>query len=241
MIEAEGLTKDFGSLRAVNGVSFQCKPGEVFGLLGPNGAGKTTTLRMISTVLKPTSGTARVMGFDVRKDPRSVCANIGVLGGETGLYGRLTPFEIVAYYGRLHGMDRKTIERRSDDLFRMLDLVEVRDRKTENFSKGMKQKVAIAQSLIHDPKAFLFDEPTSGLDVMSARTVHDFVFRCRGEGKTIMFCTHVMSEAEKMCDRIAIIDRGVIVITGSKQEILDRTDTSSLEEAFLKVVEKKGE
>lgn len=137
-------------------------------------------------------------------------------------------------------MDRKTIERRSDDLFRMLDLTEVRDRKTENFSKGMKQKVAIAQSLIHDPKAFLFDEPTSGLDVMSARTVHDFVFRCREEGKTIMFCTHVMSEAEKMCDRIAIIDRGVITITGSKQEILDRTDTPSLEDAFLKVVERKG-
>lgn len=241
MIEAVELAKDFGSLRAVDSVSFECRPGEIFGLLGPNGAGKTTTLRMISTVLRPTGGTARVLGFDVQRDARKVRANIGVLSGETGLYGRLTPFEIVAYYGRLHGIDRETIERRADQLFKMLELEQARDRQAENLSKGTKQKVAIAQSLIHDPKVFLFDEPTSGLDVMSARTVHDFVFRCRDEGRTIMFCTHVMSEAEKMCDRIAIIDKGHIAIMGTRADILSRTSVESLEEAFLAVVGRRAE
>jgi sodium transport system ATP-binding protein len=236
LIQCDSLTKKFGAFTAVDQVTFDVGNGEVFGLLGPNGAGKTTTMRLLSTLLKPTSGTATVAGYDLLREPRKVRASIGVLPEDTGLYDRLTPREHLLYYGRLHRMPDDMLRKRGDEL---LDIMELRDRadtKVGDFSKGMKQKVALLRAFIHDPPVLLLDEPTAGLDVMSARSIQGFVERFRKEGKAIMISTHNMTEAQKLCDRVAIIDHARIVAVGTVAELQKKTSQKDLESIFVQLV-----
>jgi sodium transport system ATP-binding protein len=242
MIEAERLCKVFqdkkrGEVRAVSDVSFVCKPGEIYGLLGANGAGKTTTLRMLATILEPTSGTARVAGFDLMKQPEEVRANVGFLSTATALYGRLTAQEMVEYFGRLYGLDEPTIKRRIDQIFTRLEMNDFRDRRCDKLSTGMRQKVSVARTLVHDPPVMIFDEPTSGLDVMAARTIVQFIRECRDHGKTVIFSTHVMSEVEKLCNHVGIIHGGILLTEGTLTELRQRYALQDLEDIFVKVVE----
>lgn len=244
MIEAENLCKNFhdkkrGEIHAVSGVSFHCKPGEIYGLLGANGAGKTTTLRMLATILEPSDGTARVAGFDVVKDAQKVRANVGFLSTATALYGRLSAQEMVEYFARLYGLDEDTIRRRGDELFARLEMNEYRDRRCDKLSTGMKQKVSIARTLMHDPPVMIFDEPTLGLDVMAARTIVAFIRECRTNGKTVIFSTHVMSEVEKLCDRIGIIHGGKLLAEGTLADLRRQYGNESLEDIFVSVVDGK--
>jgi sodium transport system ATP-binding protein len=240
MIAATQLCKNFhdkkrGDIRAVGNVSFTCKPGEIYGLLGANGAGKTTTLRILATILAPSSGTAVVAGFDVIREPQKVRAHVGFLSTATALYDRLTAAETVEYFGQLFGLDSATIARRTTELFKALDMEEFRDRRCAKLSTGMKQKVSIARTLIHDPPVMIFDEPTNGLDVMAARSITDFIRQCRDRGKTVIFSTHVMSEAEKLCDRIGIIHGGKMRAEGTLAEMRQNYRKDSLEEIFVEV------
>jgi len=240
MIEARELTKIFSDkkrieVKAVNGITFRCEPGAIYGLLGANGAGKTTALRMLATILLPTSGTAIVAGHDIVSDPDSVRRNVGFLSTATALYGRLTAREMVEYFGRLNGMDGEPLRRAVDELFHILKIDEFSDRHCDHLSTGMKQKVSIARTLIHDPAVMIFDEPTAGLDVMTARTILEFVRSCRSRGKTVVFSTHIMSEAAKLCDRIGIIHNGSILAEGTLNELQSRYDEPDLEEIFVQV------
>ena len=242
MIEARKLCKEFqdkkrGKIRAVEQVSFRCQPGQIYGLLGANGAGKTTTLRMLATILEPTDGTALVGGYDVVKEPEKVRANVGFLSTATALYGRLTAQEMVEYFGRLYGLDNRTLKRRINEVFGRLGMDEFRDRRCDKLSTGMKQKVSIARTLVHDPPVMIFDEPTLGLDVMTARTIVDFIRECRQQGKTVIFSTHVMSEVEKLCDTIGIIHNGKLLAEGTLEELRQRYQQPDLEEVFVHVVE----
>ncbi len=242
MIEARHLVKRFrdkkrGTVCAVDDVSFSCRPGEIYGLLGANGAGKTTTLRMLATILAPTEGTATVAGYDVVKDPQLVRSHVGFLSAATALYGRLTAQEMVEYFGRLYGLDETTLHRRIDQLFARLEMNDFRDRRCDKLSTGMKQKVSIARTLVHDPSVMIFDEPTVGLDVMAARAISGFIRECRDNGKTVVFSTHVMSEVEKLCDHIGIIDGGKLLAEGTLPELRERYGIQDLEDLFVKVVE----
>ncbi|HUG13161.1 MAG TPA: ATP-binding cassette domain-containing protein, partial [Opitutaceae bacterium] len=210
MIEALNLTKVFkdkkrGEIRAVDSVTFRCEPGRIHGLLGANGAGKTTTLRILATILAPTSGTAVVAGHDVVREPGQVRHGVGFLSTATALYGRLTAREMVEYFGRLHHLDEALLRERIDALFTRLDMHGFSDRRCDKLSTGMKQKVSIARTLVHNPAVMIFDEPTLGLDVMAARTIVGFIRECRDQGKTVLFSSHVMSEVEKLCDFVGII------------------------------------
>jgi sodium transport system ATP-binding protein len=242
MIEALKLSKVFPAtkktkdVRAVNAISFYCKPGEIYGLLGANGAGKTTTLRMLATILEPTSGTAKVAGYDIVEEPEKVRANVGFLSTATALYGRLTAKELVEYFGRLHGMDGDALHKSVDGLFTALDMNSFRDRRCEKLSTGMKQKVSIARTLVHDPQVMVFDEPTVGLDVMAARAIAQFIRECRERGKTVIFSTHVMSEAAKLCDRIGIIHGGNILEEGTLEALRARHGKQDLEDIFVEAV-----
>ncbi len=236
MIQCDSLTKKFGRFTAVDRVSFTVGNGEVFGLLGPNGAGKTTIMRLLSTVLKPTSGTASVAGHDLLRESQKVRASIGVLPEDTGLYDRLTPKEHLLYYGRLHGIPEDSLTKHSDELLDIMELTDRADTKVGDFSKGMKQKVALLRAFIHDPPVLLLDEPTAGLDVMSARSIRGFVERFRREGKTIMISTHNMTEAQKICDRIAIIDHARIIAVGTVEELQAKTSQKDLESIFVQLV-----
>ena len=242
MIEVQQLGKQFrdkkrGMIRAVDGISFRCEPGRIYGLLGINGAGKTTTLRMLATILAPTSGAARVAGYDVVREAQQVRASIGFLSTATALYGRLTAQELVEYFGRLHGMNVQNLRRSVDSLFSRLDMDAFRQRRCDNLSTGMKQKVSIARSLVHDPSVMIFDEPTAGLDVIAARTIVGFIRDCRAQGKTVLFSTHVMSEVEKLCDTIGIIHNGRLMAEGSLAELRARYAQHDLEDIFVRVVE----
>ncbi len=241
MIEARGLSKVFqdkkrGAIRAVDHVSFVCKPGQVYGLLGANGAGKTTTLRMLATILEPTDGTAIVGGYDVVERPEKVRANVGFLSTATALYPRLTAQELVEYFGRLNGLDEATLRKRVNDIFSRLDMNSFRDRRCDKLSTGMKQKTSIARTLIHDPQVMIFDEPTLGLDIMTARTVIAFIRECRERGKTIVFSTHVMSEVEKLCDVIGVIQSGKLLAEGPPAELREKYKEDDLEEVIVKIV-----
>lgn len=240
MIEVESLTKTFrdrrrGGVHALEGVCFQCRPGEVYGLLGPNGAGKTTTLRIISTALRPTAGTARVMGHDVTAEARDVRRRIGFLSANTGLYGRLTPREVLAYFGRLHGMARPAIRARIEEANELFDLGEFLDRPCDKLSTGMKQRVNIARAVFHHPPVMVFDEPTTGLDVLSSHTIVRFIARCRAEGRTVVFSTHIMTEVQRLCDRVGIIHKGRMHFDGTLEELHARhgSDTAA---AFLAAI-----
>ncbi len=241
MIEARHLTKHFhdkkrGVIPAVEDVSFTCRPGQIYGLLGANGAGKTTTLRMLATLLRPTSGTAVVGGHDVTTDPERVRAHVGFLAASTALYGRLTAREMITYFGALHGLSDGAIAARIRLLADELDLHEFLDRRCDKFSTGMKQKTSIARTLVHDPAVMIFDEPTLGLDVMTARTIVRFVRQCRERGRTVIYSTHVMSEVEKLCDVVGIIHGGRLVAEGTLPELQARYGERDMEEIFVKAV-----
>jgi sodium transport system ATP-binding protein len=241
MIEAKNLTKTFhdkkrGEVHAVEAVSFRAEPGRVYGLLGANGAGKTTTLRMLATLLQPSSGSANVAGFDIARDPERVRANVGFLAASTALYGRLTAREMITYFGDLNGLARGETKARIKRLSSELDMDEFLDRRCDKFSTGMKQKTSIARTLIHDPAVMIFDEPTLGLDVMTARSIIKFVRECRDRGKTVIYSTHVMSEVEKICDRVGIIADGKLCAEGTVSELKARAGEQDMEEVFVKIV-----
>jgi sodium transport system ATP-binding protein len=241
MIETEGLTKHFPGpdgkpVAAVDDLTFTVQPGEVFGLLGPNGAGKTTTLRLLCTVLKPSQGFATVAGYDIVTQANQVRHAVGFLSANTGVYDRMTAWEMVEYYGRLYGLRGPQLRTRMDELFESLHMTDFRDVPGGRLSTGMRQKVSIARALVHDPPVLIFDEPTNGLDVLVQRAVLRGIAELRGRGKTILFSTHVMSEVEKLCDRVAIMARGRIVASGSLPELRAEYGQEDLEELFFSLV-----
>jgi len=240
-LEAQGLTKVFrdpsrGSVLAVDEVNFTAGPGEILGLLGPNGAGKTTTLRMLATVLRPTSGTAVVAGRSILEDPVGVRRSIGFLSGTTALYARLTPREILRFFGRLHGMEKETLEERIEELLSRLDLLEYASSRLERLSTGTQQKVNLARAVLHDPPVLILDEPTAGLDVLAAGTLMEFLEERRAAGRCILFSTHILSEVERLCDRIAIIYQGSLEAAGTLEELASLTGEEYLERIFLALV-----
>jgi sodium transport system ATP-binding protein len=242
VIEACQLTKLFrdrklGGVRAVDGVQFRCEPGQIYGLLGANGAGKTTTLRLLATLLRPSSGTAFVAGHDIVREPDNVRASVGFISSGTALYGRLTARETAEYFGRLYGVDEDVLQRRIHELFSRLEMGGFENRRCDKLSTGMKQKVSIVRTLIHDPPVMIFDEPTLGLDVMTARTIVQFIRECRQKGKTVILSTHVMSEAEKLCDRIGIIHQGRLRAEGTLEQLRAQFRTTDLEDVFVRSLE----
>jgi sodium transport system ATP-binding protein len=238
MIQVEQLTKTFrdkkrGEIRALDRASFEVRPREIFGILGPNGAGKTTLLRLIATVLKPTGGTAIVNGRDIVKEPAAVRASIGFLSGDMGLYGRITAREILAFFGRLGGMDGPALKDRIREVIERLDISSYADTRIDKLSSGMRQRVAIGRTIVHDPPVLILDEPSYGLDVPSARLIENFVLDARNRGKCIVLSTHVMEEAEYLCDRIAVIHEGRVRITGTMDDLRAATGKTRLREIFL--------
>jgi sodium transport system ATP-binding protein len=243
VIHVQDLGKSFldfqrGWVPAIREISFDCHPGEIFGLLGPNGAGKTTTLRILSTVLKPTSGRAMVAGHDVVEEPQAVRSNIGYMSASTGIYDRMTAWELVEYFGRLYKMKPDSLRQRMEVIFDWLKMNDFRDVLGSKMSTGMKQKVSIARTIVHDPPVLIFDEPTSGLDVLVQRAVLQKILELRDLGKTILFSTHSMHEVEKLCARVAIIHRGQVQAEGIPRELLEQFDQPNLEELFFALVEK---
>jgi sodium transport system ATP-binding protein len=241
MIHVEQLTKTFddlhrGEVAALDAVSFSVAPGEIFGLLGPNGAGKTTCLRILSTVLRPTSGEARIDGFSVAGNPAEVRRRIGFMSGNTGVYDRMTAREMVEHFGRLYGMSEAALAARIDELFGMLQMHDFADMLGAKMSTGMKQKVSIARALVHNPPVLVFDEPTSGLDVLVARAVLQTIGSLRAQGKCIIFSTHIMREVEKLCDRVAIIHKGRILDAGTLNELAERHQQPDFEELFFSLI-----
>ncbi len=245
MIVVDQIRKEFvdyrrGALAAVDDVSFVCRPGEVYGLLGPNGAGKTTTLRMLSTVLRPTGGRAEIAGFDVATQPSEVRASIGYMSAGTGIYDRMTAWELVTYFGRLYGLEGEVLRSRMETVFGWLQMNDFRDVLGGKLSTGMRQKVSIARAVVHDPPVLIFDEPTSGLDVLVARAVLKKIDELRHAGKTILFSTHAMHEVQKLCDRVAIIHKGRVRAEGAPAELLATHGQPDLEELFFHLIEGAG-
>jgi sodium transport system ATP-binding protein len=238
MIHVQHLTKTYDDLQrgrfvAVDAVSFTVNKGEIFGLLGPNGAGKTTVLRILSTVLSPTAGVANVAGHDVVTDPAAVRRNIGFVSNNTAIYDRMTAWEMVEYFGRLHGMNAAHLRERLETLFTQLRMNDFRDVPGAKMSTGMKQKVSIARAMVHDPPVLIFDEATLGLDVLVARNLLAVIRSLRDAGKCLIFSTHIMSEVERLCDRTAIMHRGRILDTGTLEELRERHDEQDFEELFF--------
>ncbi len=237
MIEAEGLGKVFGrrggTIHAVRALSFVCHPGQVFGLLGMNGAGKTTTLRMLATILAPTAGTARVAGFNVSSQGHDVRRHLGFLTGDTRLYDRLEVDELLGYFAALNGVSGPDRRRRIDALVARFDLAPHVRRRVGRLSTGLKQRVNLARALVHDPPVLMLDEPSAGLDVLGAREVAALIRQARDEGRTVVLSTHSMREAERLCDRLAIVHEGRILREGSPSEVAAGGD---LEEAFAELV-----
>ena len=223
-------------IQSVNDVSFKCTPGRIFTLLGPNGAGKTTILRMIATMLTPDSGSIKVAGFDTRKEPGKVRENIGFLTGTTGLYARLTPNEMIKYYADLYGLEKKEYEERKNSIFNMMDINEFANRRIGKLSSGMKQKVSISRTLIHNPDVVIFDEPTVGLDVITSRNIIKLIRDCRDEGKTVIFSTHIMGEVNMLSDDLAILHKGEIVYSGTYENFKSNMKSKTIEDEFVRVV-----
>lgn len=237
MIEVNKLSKEFKNIKAVKEISFSVNKGEIVGLLGENGAGKTTTLRMLATMLEPTTGTAFINGLDVVKDGQKVRESIGILfGGEVGLYDRLTALENIKYFAELNGMNKEQIQNRIIELSDLLDMKEYINKRVGKFSRGMKQKVAIARAIVHDPSIMLLDEPTAGLDVTASRIVQKFIKKCKEDNKAIIFSSHSMNEVEKLCDRIVIIHKGEIVEQGSIKYLKIKYKNYNMEEIFMNLV-----
>ncbi len=234
-VAVERLEKTLGANKVLRGISFEAQPGEIFGLLGPNGAGKTTTLRIICTLLSPDSGTVSVLGFDTRTAPEEVRRRIGVVTADIGVYPRLSARENIEYFARLCGLADAGLARRVDGVIERLDMGSFAKQRAESLSSGQKQKVAIARAIVHDPEVLMFDEPTSNLDVLASKEVRDFMVEAKGRGKCVIFSTHVMHDAERLCDRMTILHKGLVVAGGPTDEV--RGDQRDLESAFLALVE----
>jgi sodium transport system ATP-binding protein len=244
-IEAVGLRKVYvdpkrGRVEALCGLDLDCRRGEIYGMLGPNGAGKTTTLRVLATLLAPTSGTARIDGIDVAADPLEVRRRIGFLSGTTGLYPRLTPRETLAYFGRLHGIEAQELSRRIEAMLERFDMREYADARCESLSTGQRQKVSIARAVLHDPPVLILDEPTTGLDVLASSAMIEFIESRRTAGTCVLFSTHVLSEAERLCDRIGVIFRGRLLAAGTLPELSELTGKRWLADVFLELVRRAG-
>lgn len=236
-IKAAAERRREGTVDAVAGVSFTCRSGRIFSLLGPNGAGKTTALRMIATLLRPTAGSIEVAGIDALKDPQEVRRRLGFLTGSTKLYDRLSANELVRYYADLHGMDRKVFEARKDELFTRLDMHDFAKKRIGKLSTGMRQKVSIVRTMIHDPQILVFDEPTVGLDVITSKNIIELIRDCKQQGKTVIFSTHIMGEVSLLSDDMAIIHRGRLVFNGTHAEFVAGMQRDTIEEEFIRLLE----
>jgi sodium transport system ATP-binding protein len=246
MIRVQGLTKHYADLRrgkfvALDGISFQAVPGEIYGLLGPNGAGKTTALRILSTVLRPTAGTATVNGYDVVTQPSQVRHSIGFVSANTAVYDRMAAWEMVEYFGRLYGIPDEELRPRMEQVFERLKMNDYRDLLGAKMSTGMKQKVSIARAIVHDPPVLIFDEATAGLDVLVARALLHTVAELRDHGKCIVFSTHIMREAEKLCDRISVMHCGKMLAEGTLAELREQYHEHDLEELFFRLISRHAE
>jgi sodium transport system ATP-binding protein len=246
MIYVRELTKSYsdfqrGQFYALRGISFDAGAGEIFGLLGPNGAGKTTALRILSTVLRPTSGIATINGYDVVSQPAQVRHQIGFVSANTAVYDRMTAYEMVLYFGRLYGVAEDALRDRIETIFEWLQMREIRDRLGSKMSTGMKQKVSIARALVHDPPVLVFDEATSGLDVLAARALLKTIGDLRDRGKCVIFSTHIMREVEKLCNRIAIMHRGAILATGTLPQLREMHPAEDFEELFFLLIQRHEE
>lgn len=222
--------------RVVDHVSFVCHPGSVYSLLGPNGAGKTTTLRMLSTIFTPTSGAIEICGVDAIKEPERARSKIGFLTGSTGLYARLTPNEVIDYFGALHNVSKADIQKRKLKLIELLNMGDFMNKRIGKLSTGMKQKVSIARTMVHNPEVLIFDEPTIGLDVITAENISSLIKDCRTEGKTVIFSSHIMSEVDLLCDDLAIIHKGIIKYEGSMEEYRKNMLENNLTQEFIRIV-----
>ena len=250
MIKIENLTKEFNLNKqqkkelntndnkaiAVENVSFECKPGRVFSLLGPNGAGKTTTLRMLSTIYQPTSGFIEISGIDAMKEPQKAKSKIGFLTGSTGLYARLTPNEIIAYFGKLYNVSQKDFEERKEKLYSLLEMHDFQNKRIGKLSTGMKQKVSICRTMIHDPEVIVFDEPTSGLDVITAENIIKLISDCKAQGKTVIFSSHIMSEVDLLCDDLAIIHKGKLLYNNTMENFRNEMQAPNLTAEFIRII-----
>jgi len=250
MIQTNNLTKKFKLskqqkkkmhlsgdwITAVSDVNLKCEPGRIFSLLGPNGAGKTTTLRLISTLLKPTNGSIHVAGLDTQKEGQKVRGKIGFLTGSTGLYDRLTPEEMVTYFGKLNQMDQETLKNRRNELFHTLGINKFSGKRIGELSSGMKQKVSIARTMIHDPEIVIFDEPTSGLDVITAESIIELIKQCKEQNKTVIFSSHIMSEVDLLCDDLAIIHDGSILYNDTMDQFRAKMQSDSLTKEFIRII-----
>lgn len=241
LVQVQNLSKIYpdhvtGEFRALDGISFTAKAGEVFGLLGPNGAGKTTALRILATILRPTSGQARVFQFDVVSQSEYVRHSIGFVSNNTAIYDRMTAWEFVEYFGRLYGLERELLRERMQLLFQQLQMNDFRDCPGSKMSTGMKQKVSIARALIHNPPVLIFDEASLGLDVLVARALQIIVKQLRDQGKCIIYSTHIMREVERLCDRVAIMNRGKIIDAGTLSELAERHRQNDFEELFYQLL-----
>jgi sodium transport system ATP-binding protein len=234
-VKVDRLQKALGKNKVLRGISLEAGSGEIFGLLGPNGAGKTTTLRIICTLLAPDAGSVEVLGFDTRTAPEEVRRRVGVVTADIGVYPRLSARENIAYFGELSGVLDGELKSRVDTVLERLDMVSFADQRAESLSSGQKQKVAIARAIVHDPEVLMFDEPTSNLDVLASREIRNFMVESRDRGKCVIFSTHVLYDAERLCDRVTILHEGAVVASGPTAEV--RGSHRDLEEAFLELVE----
>lgn len=251
MIEVSNLTKEFELsrqqqkelntkekiARAVDNVSFTCQKGRVFSLLGPNGAGKTTTMRMLSTIFKPTSGSIHIAGVDAINNSQEARKKIGFLTGSTGLYARLTPDELINYFAALYGVSNEDRENRKEHLYNLLGMHEFRGKRIGKLSTGMKQKVSICRTMIHDPEVVVFDEPTSGLDVITAENIIQLIRDCKDQGKTVIFSSHIMSEVDLLCDDMAIIHKGKLLFSGTMDHFRSNMQADNLTAEFIRIVQ----
>lgn len=251
MIEVQDLRKEFILSRqqkkelsttadmavAVENVSFTCQPGRVFSLLGPNGAGKTTTMRMLSTIFKPTSGSIKIAGVDAVSNPQEARKKIGFLTGSTGLYARLTPNELIKYFADLYGVSASDFEARKEKLYNLLGMHDFQNKRIGKLSTGMKQKVSICRTMIHDPEVVVFDEPTSGLDVITAENIIQLISDCRSQGKTVIFTSHIMSEVDLLCDDMAIIHKGKLLYSGTMDDFRSNMQADNLTAEFIRIVQ----
>ena len=237
MLQVNNLTKKFKDKIAVNNISFNVSPGEIVGLLGENGAGKTTTLRMISTMLKISDGEDIVNEYNAAKEPEKVRSEVGILfGGDVGLYESLTGWENIKFFGDLFGIKKDEAKKKIDELAKSFQMEDYINKPVGKYSRGMKQKISIARSIIHTPSVMLFDEPTTGLDVSASRVVQDFILKCKEEGKTILFSSHSMKEVEKLCDRVVIINKGTLLENCTIPELKEKYNNNDLEEVFLSLI-----
>jgi len=224
---------------SVRDVSFHCDKGEVLGLLGPNGAGKTTTLRMLSTALLPDNGKIQINGVDVVKDPLLARKKIGFLSGSTGLYGRLTAKENIEYFGKLHGMNKKVLKNRTEELFEMLDMNSFVHKRAEHLSTGMQQKTNIARAVVHSPEVVVLDEPTTGLDIMTTQTVIKFIQDLKSQGTPVIFSTHHLDEIDLLCERVSVINEGISCFNGTLAQFRETGNSPVLNEAFLNILQEQ--